>query len=427
MRALAAVLVIAVLAGPRALARDVLFRVDGPAQHAELGFSLATCPDVDGDGVADLVSGSDECPTAAGKDAGAVFLVSGRTGAVIRRIDGTEASANLGFSVAVVGDLDGDGAPEIVAGEHWSSPDDVCHAGRARVFSARDGSEALRFDGARRFGELGYAVAGPGDLDGDSIPDVVAAEIDDAVRAFSGATGELLWAVRGLTRSTTAGLALAAGGDIDRDGAPDVIVGSPGRHGAAGSDCGAVFVVSGRTGRIVRSMPGTLPGAELGTAVASAGDVDDDGVPDVAAGAPRADEGLGRARCGGFIVFSGASGDPIFRRSGISGGDRLGSAIASCGDLDGDGRRDLLVGARDASPRALTHAGSFFGWAVGGARRPVFRVDGARFGMRLGKSLAGAPDLDGDGVPDVAAGADEWSAKGRPGSGAVFAFSSAGE
>src|SRR5262245_27684501 len=119
-----AALLAAAFAGESARAQSFLFRVDGPSPHAELGFSIACCADVDGDGVQEIVSGSDECPTAAGVDAGAIFVISGKTGAVLLRIDGKEASANLGFSVAVAGDVDGDGAPDCIGGEHWATAND---------------------------------------------------------------------------------------------------------------------------------------------------------------------------------------------------------------------------------------------------------------------------------------------------------------
>ena len=80
---------------------------------------------------------------------------------------------------------------------------------------------------------------------------------------------------------------------------------------------------------------GDAAGDQLGFAVAGAGDVDGDGLADLVAGAPLED--AGGTWSGGARVWSGADGSLLHQLAGKAAGDRLGSAVAAAGDLDGDG------------------------------------------------------------------------------------------
>ena len=158
-------------------------------------------------------------------------------------------------------------------------------------------------------------------------------------------------------------------------------------------------MLSGPDGSVLAAHDGAAPGDQLGTWVASVGDVDGDGVPDQGFGAPGSD--VGGLDAGLVLVRSGARGAIVFAVPGQEEGEGLG-VVAGAGDVDGDGRADIVLGSALAS---LTgpHAGGVS--IVSGRTGLVLCAGGGPMPFTwLGASVAGVGDLDGDGRPDVAAG-----------------------
>lgn len=311
------------------------------ADHA-FGASVAFAGDVDGDGHADVLVGSPYLSMSLVRlvlgeflaKPGAVQVFSGADGSVLGTLRGPEREALFGWSVAGLGDVDGDGRPDVVV-----SSGDLDGPGRVLVLSVRDGRILHRFDLEPGTGGTN-AVAAAGDVDGDGVPDLVygargaSREFRDAgvARVVSLATGKTLWTWRGADPYDYFGESVAGIGDVNGDGTPDLLVGATGVE-RAGPHAGAAYVYSGRDGSELHAIDGPAAESSFGTQVCGIDDVSGDGVPDFVVSARK--EGAawpGRAR-----VYSGRNGDLLFSTEG--------TALAPAGDLTGDGRVELVVGS----------------------------------------------------------------------------------
>ena len=319
-------------------------------------------------------------------------FLSGATGAVLFDVLDPNGNKEFGQHVAAVGDLDGDGRFDVIAAaDQGTAP--------ALVLSGADGHVLHSI--APVPGDVGVAAVGAaGDLDGDGVPDVlVGSPLSDlgglnsgAVRAYSGATGALLLSVPGLP-GDEAGQGVASAGDVNGDGVPDLIVGVQ-NSDAFGLNKGSIRVHSGADGALIHELsPGSVPVDDWGELVAGAGDLDGDGVGDVIGGAPFG--GLG-----GFVrAFSGATGALLLE---LIGGqyEGIGRSVCAAGDWDDDGRDDVAVGA-----------GAGYVLIISGATHEVLEqivlagiTDAVAPGMGGPAMCAGGTDVDGDGQLDLAVG-----------------------
>ncbi len=183
------------------------------------------------------------------------------------------------------------------------------------------------------------------------------------------------------------GASLAALGDLDGDGVGELAIGDPGLAGS-----GQVIVVSGADGTILYTLAGAAQAGEaFGTALAAL-DANGDGTSDLAVGAPGGN--------GAVWVFSGLDGTLLQTAPGPAAGSRFGQALAKAGDQDGDGSDDLFVGApgfNSADGRVSVMAGH------DGA--PIFQIEPDVEGSAFGAAVAAVADASGDELPDLVVGA----------------------
>lgn len=260
---------------------------DAIGQYTNFGSDVAGVGDVNSDGFPDLAVGATH-DDRNGVDAGSVTIFSGRSGAPVYSVFGDGVGDLLGISVDRVGDLNGDGRAEFVAGATAvTGPRGVEDPGMARVYDGRSGLALHTIYGNEKDRFLGIDVAGVGDMNRDGYPDFAAGtwgyaitvgeERGDYVEVRSGKNFALLGRVVSDLYHDGFGASLAGAGDVNGDGFDDLIVGAF-QSPLGPNDAGRAEVWAGRSQYgLVASAPrpglagganavvltGARPGAEL--------------------------------------------------------------------------------------------------------------------------------------------------------------------
>ena len=340
-----------------------LYQKNGAAADDELGSSVASAGDVNGDGKADFIVGASGADPGGLSSAGSAYVYSGATGALLYQKDGAAAGDALGASVAGAGDVNGDGNTDFIVGAIFADPGGLGTAGEAYVYSGANGALLHQKGGIAPGYVFGISVAGVGDLNSDAKADFIIGAYGTAggrgaAYLYSGATGALLYSKSGAAAGDNLGYSVAGAGDMNGDGKADFIIGArladPGGLSAAGS----AYVYSGANGALLYQKDGAA-GDTLGFSVAGAGDVNGDGKADFLIGAFGADPG-GLSAAGSAYVYSGATGSLLYQKNGAAAGDNLGNSVAGAGDVDGDGKADFIIGVPFTDPGGLSAAGSAY-------------------------------------------------------------------
>jgi hypothetical protein len=440
---------------------------------------LAEVGDVNGDGIVDVAIGAARADPRGRRDAGLVRVLFGgsplgrinvrssgwagfrilgprpgrRRPAPVFAPDSPPDGAMAGTSVAGAGDINGDGLGDVLVGAPYAGNRRRSFSGsvyvvfgkrsRQPVDLARLGGGGYRIDGPNQGSAAGYALAGPGDVSGDGRPDVVLSTWD-AVHVVHGQAGVAPvdlrhtvgrgFAIRGRQPFLGAGSAVSGAGDFNGDGVADVAVGAPFSIVRHREHAGAAFVVFGGpdthplrlaqlNGRGVR-IDGEHEFSNLGEALAPLGDLNGDGRGELLIGASQVSAPGRRYAGAAYVVFGRPDlgvldlrrpGGTAYRilgpgRLGASGGlgqGRAGVSVAPIGDVNGDGRPDMIVGAPGAGRRCSPEEGAAY---VVFGQSDAEPLDLDQLGEAGYAIRGGLPDAN---AGTLVAGAGDWNQDGR--------------
>ena len=407
--------------GTRSALADEIAILSGENPGDGFGAVVRSIDDVDGDMRRDLVVAAPGFDGVAGEDTGKVYVISSGTFLVLRSFEGEGALDRFGSALAVRGQRVLIGAPGHDSGGFVNN-------GRAYVISGATGTTLATFDGAFSFDILGTGVAFV-DANGDGFEDVAlgspgfdAAPGPDSGRVtiLSGLDGSVLQVFDGESEDDRFGAAVAMAGLIDADIGEDVIIGAPEYDGAAGTDSGRAYLLSGLVGSTIRIFDGPGAGDLFGSSVDGGGTVDSDSVDDVVVGGPLHTQG--RTERGIVRAFSGATGATILSELGDSPLSHMGTSVAIVDDIDRDGEQDVLVGGDTHDGQGGIAAGK--AWLFSGATGElIFEFNGRDSGDALGTSVARLGDVDADAFSDIAIGAPLADPSAGADAGEVLVFS----
>ena len=401
------------------------------------------------------------------------------------KINGFNATGQLGVSVSSIGDINGDGFEDIILGAPLTDVG-ATDSGRAFVMLGREPGFGASFDlfnlglaaefGFRLENQVDYAhtaqsVSGGGDINGDGLADLIIGAPNYAVDPNDGSGDAFivfgqpgvapfgvafdLTTLDGADGSFIAGTgdpyervgsSVSIVGDINGDGVDDFIVGAHQEYDGV-YQTGAAFVVFGNPGGLGGvfdltaldgfngfKLIGVDPGDEAGFSVSGGGDFNGDGLADLLVSAPRGDaQGVDAGEV--YVVFGSSApgaaqqsldtlnGADGFRIDGVNngyGGVLAGYSVSNAGDVNGDGFDDIIVGVFNDTPygsyetryagRSLVIFGGDAGFGASISADDLdgsngFIINGGDSFDGSGRSVAAAGDVNGDGFDDVLIGA----------------------
>lgn len=317
-----------------------------PQDGGDFGYDADLTGDIDGDGVTDVLVGApgevaDGAPVASGR----AYVISIATGDPIYALDTPEpvSYGAFGHTVASVPDLDGDGRSDFAVGAPREG-DVVPRSGRVHVFSSQSGALLYTLQSPNRTtnGNFGVDVAGFTDIDEDGAGDLVIGAWQEKAYLGSGGTDGRAYIVSGATGTlrhdllspnpngtSYFGLNVISPGDLDADGRSDVVISA---SGEGMSFSGRVYAVSASTGSVLHVTAHGSAYDGYGHHISALEDIDGDAVPDYVVTRQRA-----------AVVISGATGNIVHSLNAPPDHSSYYTADG-VGDLDGDGTGDLAVG-----------------------------------------------------------------------------------
>lgn len=421
--------------------------------------------DVNGDGLGDLIVGATGVDNV-GTNAGAAYIVYGKTsGATVAlsslstavsagfQLLGGTANEQAGFSVSAAGDINGDGYADLLVGANTGS---TSNQGRVYVVYGRANNSSINLsaltvatntlgfaiDGSSANDQLGMTTTALGDVNGDGLADFLIGSPSfdvnggDAgaayvvfgrtgtigtplnVTALTAATNTLGFAISGSSAGDNAAWSIAGNGDINGDGLMDLVVTARLADAPGATDGGKTYVIYGKTGGqginlsalslATNTLGFVINGSsanDFHNKVTVLGDINGDGLADMAIGSWQADTSLGNDAGKVYVVFGKSDGSGVDLSALSVAGNTQGFIIegnqpgtftfgsVAGSDLNGDGLVDLIIGSSNADVNGLTDNGAAF--VVYGSTSGVFSTSKvSQMGTAAADTLTGTTGND---------------------------------
>lgn len=373
----------------------------------------------------------------------------------------TSSDAEFGWSVHSAGDLNGDGYSDVVVGAPKYSSGEFEEGGAFVYYGGPNGIGTVPdviLESNQDSAYFGHSAAHAGDVNGDGFSDLIVGAIyweSDPSERDEGAVFVYYGSATGISNTPDIilqsdvkeqymGWAVDGAGDLNGDGYSDIIVGS--NVGSNGNNVneGLVWIfrgnATGLTNIFAHRLEQNQNGAQFGSSVAGAGDINGDGLDDVVIGAHRFDLNC-PSPCddGAVFIYYGSNVNmnrPLFNGAGsltnptysqrFNSTDtsfRTGWAVAGAGDVNGDGYSDVIVGDWRDNIGGQNNEGIalvFHGSAAGLITTPATVIQNNQSNSWLGRSVSSAGDVNGDGYADVLIGASQYSVGSVVLQGAVY-------
>jgi hypothetical protein len=408
--------------------------------EAQLGLSVSTAGDVNGDGFSDVILG------AARYDKGRAFVYRGSAGGLAATpawmAESNQASGYFGVSVGTAGDVNKDGFSDVIVGADYYSNGQVGE-GRAYVYHGSAAglatTPAWTAESNQPDGNFGASVSTAGDVNGDGFSDVIVGAGyysngqtgEGRAYVFHGSAAGLAttpaWTAEPNQANAAFGTSVATAGDVNGDGYADVIIGAYNYDNGQSGE-GRAFAYHGSSAGLNPTPAWTAESnqefAYYGGSAATAGDVNGDGYADVIVGAYLYDNGQdaeGRA----FVYHGSAAGlaaTAAWNGESNQAGALFGASVGTAGDVNGDGYADVIVSAsgydngEDGEGRAYVYQGSAVGLIA-----PSWSAESDQTSAAFGATVGTAGDVNGDGYSDVLVGAPGYD-NGEANEGRTFLY-----
>ncbi len=420
------------------------FTIHSSATNGGFGHSVSHAGDVNHDGLDDLIIGAPYSNVTTIFQTGAAYVIFGQDEGFDNVINvedlngdngfaifGNQQQSTLGFSVSSAGDINDDGIDDVIISAPKTDNNGVNDSGAAYVIFGDDSGfphslSISALNGLNGFEIRGFPfqfngpelkVSSAGDVNHDNINDVVIGgprvgidgqeEAGVAVVVYGQSTrfpnpvqmseidGDNGVHIYGIAAFDQTGYSVSEAGDVNADGIDDLIIGAR-RTDFNVTNTGSAYVVYGQSSGLAHPLDlndinglngfridGNLLGAELGTSVHSAGDINHDGINDLVVGAPDdlvpdtnaagksyviygSDQGIGHP-----INVAALDGNNGFAIAGSDDNGKSGQAVSQAGDVNNDGISDFIISAHLAGANGINAAGKTY--VVYGREKPLFK------------------------------------------------------